>query len=236
MARGRTLRPPRWGLPDIAIVLVGSIVLSVVGVVIGIALDLPAGWMLLVGVTTPWIAMAGWPLLITTLRGNGPRIDLGLRFTWLDVGWGLLGGFAALMGSMIAAVIMTAIVGDFTSAAGDVAADIRNEGPFIALVLFALCVAFGAPIVEELAFRGLIFSAIVKKGLHPAWAIAITTIAFAAFHLEPSRMPILLISGLVFGVLRWYTRGLGAPIVAHAVVNIPGAAFLLIDPALLPAT
>lgn len=231
LARGRVLRQPRWGLPDIAYTLVGAIGFSIIGVILAVAAQevfgLSLAWSLLIGLVTPWIAMAGWPILVTAWRGNGPRIDLGLRLTWTDVGWGVLGGAVALFASGLVAAGLTLIVGDFDSAAGEVAEDITSSGPFIALIIFALLVAVGAPIVEEIAFRGLIYNALAKIGLHPAWVIAITAVIFAAFHLEPTRMPILLVSGTVFAVLRWFTRGLGAPIIAHAVNNAPGAVFLL---------
>jgi uncharacterized protein len=232
LARGAVLRRPRWGLPDVAYTLVGAFVLGIVGVVLALGVEevfgLGLAWSLIIGIVTPWLALAGWPLLITTLRGNGPRIDLGLRLTWSDVGWGVLGGVVALVASGIAAALLTLIVGDFTSAAGDVAEEITESGPFLALLIFALLVAIGAPIVEEIAFRGMAYNALAKLRIHPAWVIVITAAIFAAFHLEPTRLPILLISGTVFGVLRWFTRGLGAPIIAHAVNNAPGAIFLLL--------
>jgi len=236
LARGRVLTHPRWGLPDVAYTFVGAFALSIVGVIIAIVaqetLGLSLAWVLLIGLVTPWLALAGWPLLVTAWRGNGPRIDLGLRLSWTDVGWGVVGGFVALMASGLVAIALTAIVGDFDSAAGEVAVEIAESGPLLALIIFALLVAVGAPIVEEIAFRGMAYNALAKKGLHPAWVIAITAIIFAAFHLEPTRLPILLVSGTVFGVLRWFTRGLGAPIVAHAVNNAPGAVFLLFADAL----
>ena len=169
-----------------------------------------------------------WPELTTAFQGNGPRIDLGLRLTWSDVGWGVIGGVAALMAGGAIALALTAVFGDFTSAAADVGEELRDEGPYLAVVAFALCVAIGAPIAEEIAFRGMAYNALAKRGLNTAWVIALTTVAFSLFHLEPVRAPILLASGLVLGVLRWRTRSLGAPIVAHAVNNLPGAAFLLL--------
>ncbi|MGI9197125.1 MAG: CPBP family intramembrane glutamic endopeptidase, partial [Candidatus Nanopelagicales bacterium] len=87
---------------------------------------------------------------------------------------------------------------------------------------------FGAPLVEEIAFRGLGYNAIAKKGLRSGWVIVITTLAFSLFHLEPVRIPILLASGAILGILRWRTRSLGASIVAHAINNLPGAALLLL--------
>lgn len=228
LARGRTLVAPRWGIPDAIIPLLGFVIISVAVALGGEALGLPLVWVLLLGTTLPWIALAGWPLLTTAFQGNGPRIDLGLRLTWRDVGWGVIGGIAALVAGGTIALILQAIFGEFTSAAGEVGEELLTEGPLLAVVAFALCVAIGAPIAEEIAFRGMAYNALAKSGLNAAWVIAITTVAFSLFHLEPVRAPILLASGLVLGILRWRTRSLGAPIVAHAVNNLPGAAFLLL--------
>lgn len=228
LAEGRVLRAPRWGIPDAIIPLLGFVIISVVVAVAAESIGLPLPWLLLLGITLPWVALAGWPLLTTAFQGNGPRIDLGLRLTWSDVGWGIIGGVAALMAGGAIALALTAVFGDFTSAAADVGEELRDEGPYLAVVAFALCVAIGAPIAEEIAFRGMAYNALAKRGLNTAWVIALTTVAFSLFHLEPVRAPILLASGLVLGVLRWRTRSLGAPIVAHAVNNLPGAAFLLL--------
>ena len=228
LAEGRVLKPPRWGIPDAIIPLLGFVIISVAVALIAELIGLPLPWLLLLGITLPWIALAGWPLLTTAFQGNGPRIDLGLRLTWSDAGWGLIGGVVALVAGGTIALALQAVFGEFTSAAGDVGEQLRDEGPFLAVVVFSLCVAIGAPIAEEIAFRGMAYNALAKRGLGTAWVIALTTVAFSLFHLEPMRAPILLASGLVFGLLRWRTRSLGAPIVAHAVNNLPGAAFLLL--------
>ena len=228
LAEGRVLVAPRWGIPDAIIPLLGFVIISLAVALGGEALGLPLVSLLLLGTTLPWIALAGWPLLTTAFQGNGPRIDLGLRLTWRDVGWGLIGGVAALVAGGTIALIIQAIFGEFTSAAGEVGEELSKEGPMLAVVAFALCVAIGAPIAEEIAFRGMAYNALAKLGLNAAWVIAITSVAFSLFHLEPQRAPILLASGLVLGILRWRTRSLGAPIVAHAVNNLPGAAFLLL--------
>jgi len=228
LAQGRQLRAPRWGIPDAIIPLLGFVLISVAVAAGGSLLGIPLPWLLLLGISLPWIALAGWPLLTTSFQGNGPRIDLGLRLTWSDVGWGVIGGFAALMAGGAIALLLQAIFGEFTSAAGEVGNQLRDEGPMLAVIAFALCVAIGAPIAEEIAFRGMAYNALAKRGLSTVWVIAITTVAFSLFHLEPVRAPILLASGLVLGLLRWRTRSLGAPIVAHAVNNLPGAAFLLL--------
>ncbi len=228
LARGEVLRSPGWGIPDALVALLGFVVLSAIVAVGSQLLGLPFGVTLLLGVFVPWLALAGWPLLTTSFQGNGPIIDLGIVIRWKDIGWGLLGGVAALVAGSVVAVVVQAIAGDVTSAAADLGEDLRNEAGFIPLALFAVAVGFGAPIAEELAFRGLGYNALAKRGLPTFAVVIITTLAFALFHLEPVRIPILLASGAILAVLRWQTRGVGAPIVAHMVNNLPGAAFLLL--------
>lgn len=225
---GRVLRAPRWGIVDFLISLLGFVLLSIPIVLIAEALDAPMGVTVLLGTVIPWIALGGWPLVTTWFQGNGPRIDLGLRLTWSDVGWGLLGGLAALMAGGAIALGLQVLIPDLNSAAAEVGEELKAESPLAIVALFALCIGIGAPIVEELAFRGLGYDALRKRGVPTLWVIVITTVAFSLFHLEPTRIPILLASGAILGILRWRTRGLGAPIVAHAVNNLPGAAFLLL--------
>jgi len=228
LQRGAVLKPPRWGLGSAVITLVGAIALGVLVAVPLIALDAPLAVTAIVGTLFPWIALAGWPVFVTWWKGNGPRIDLGLRLTWSDTGWGALAGFVGLMFAGIVALITETIAGEFSSAAGDIAVELRDEGPFWALLLFAIMIMVGAPIVEEIAFRGLIFNALRKKGMGAIWTIIITAVAFSAFHFEPIRFLVLLPIGLVYGWVRWKTGSLGAAMVAHGVNNAPAALVLLV--------
>ena len=228
LERGAVLRAPRWGLGSAAITLVGAIVLGVLAAVPLIALDAPLAVAAIVGTLFPWMALAGWPLFVTRWKGNGPRIDLGLRLTWSDTGWGVLAGFVGLMFAGIVALITQAIAGDFSSAAGDVALELRDDGPFWALLLFAVMIMVGAPIVEEIAFRGMLFNALRKRGVGTALTIVISAVAFSAFHFEPIRFFLLLPIGLVYGWVRWKTGSLGAAMVAHGVNNSPAALVLLV--------
>ena len=108
------------------------------------------------------------------------------------------------------------VAGTFTSAGGEVAQEISAGGNRVAMVAFAIVVALGAPVIEELAFRGLLFNALRKRGVGALWTIVITTVAFAVIHLEPTRIAVLLGIGALLGVLRWRTG-------AHAMVNAPAA-------------
>lgn len=233
MADGRTLRVPRWGIPDAIATVVGSIVLAVVGAVVLLVVQEVlgkgslGGWDLIIGLVFPWLALAGWPIIATVTRGNGPRIDLGLRLRWSDVGWGVVGGIAALVVGIVASAITVAVTGDFSSAAGDAAQDLADSGYRPALLAFALMVSVGAPIVEELAFRGIVFNSLVKRGWYPWVSVAVTAVAFALFHFEPQRLLVLVSIGVVLGIVRVRTRALGSCMVAHGINNLPGAIYLV---------
>lgn len=228
LTQGRALRAPRWGLWDVLIGLVGSVLVGLLAAVALWALDAPIGLSILLGTVAPWIVLAGWPLLITRLRGNGARIDLGLRLSWRDTGWGLIAGFVALLVSGMAALGMQALVPELTSAAAEAAEELEAESGRASIVVFALLVMVGAPIVEELFFRGLFFSALRKRGVNAFLTIVITAVVFAGFHLEPTRFLVLLPTGLVLGWVRWRTGSTGAAMLAHGVVNAPGAIALLV--------
>lgn len=220
---GRTLRSPRWGLWDSWIMLGGAIILAAIVTLVLHALDAPVALLLLLGTLAPWVALAGWPILVTRRRGNGAVIDLGIRLTWRDVGIGLVGGVISLAVAAALAGLSTLLFGEFTSSAGDVAAELTEAAGRPVVVLFAFLLAFGAPVVEELAFRGLVFAGLRKHGFSPAVTIALSALIFALFHLEPARILVVGGVGLVLGFLRWRTGSLGAGIVAHCVNNLPAA-------------
>lgn len=227
LGRGRALRPPRWGLADGFIPLLGAVLLSLVAVGLASVLSAPTLVLVGIGLVTPWIALAGWPLVATAWLGNGPVVDLGLRLRAPDWKWGVLGGLVAIAVAITVGGITTLIFGEFTSAAGDLIEELRAFGPVV-LIVMAVLIVIGAPVVEELAFRGMLFAALTKRGVRPEWVIVITAGLFSLFHLEPVRIPLLFALGLVFGYLRWKTRSLGAPIIAHALNNLPGAIGLLV--------
>jgi len=118
-------------------------------------------------------------------------------------------------------------LGEFDSAAAREAQDLADSaGPWV-LVLFAVMVVVGAPIAEELTFRGLLWSGLAKRGIRPWVSVLVSAGAFALIHFEPERLLVLLAIGSVLGGVRWLTGSLGACMVAHAVNNAPGALGIL---------
>ena len=226
VARGEELKIPTWGMGDAIISLVGAIGLSLV---ISLALmsqniDPENGWGLIIAFSAPWLMMAGWPIIATTNKGNGPKIDLGLISPRTHLRLGFAAGLASLAVASVVAWIVTRFTGPISSTAGDVGA---NQTGFV-LVLFVLMAMFGAPIVEEIGFRGMLYGALAKAHVNEHLVVAITALVFALFHFEPKRFIILFAIGMILGEVRRRTGSTSAAIVAHIVNNTPAALYILV--------
>jgi membrane protease YdiL (CAAX protease family) len=170
-------RPHRWGfgafvVVEVAYVAVGLTLLLITGrggaTSVVLVLALIAG---------PTVAAALLAVLLTTLRGNGPRRDLHLQWSWRNLGWGLLFGFAGLFITLPASMVYMAIVGpDANSAVGEAFGGLRTVWPWAVAVF--LCVVLVAPVCEEIIFRGLLWGAVDWRWGRWA-AFGVTTVIFA---------------------------------------------------------
>ena len=86
------------------------------------------------------------------------------------------------------------------------------------IALIAVCIAFGAPLVEELFFRGLLQRSAARR-LGPRWAIAISAVTFGLAHFQPVQLLGLVAFGVVLGVLAHRSGRLGPSLVAHMAFN-----------------
>lgn len=110
--RADTVAPShRWGLGAFLVVelvfLVASTSLAVVLTGHG---PVSAG-VLALALAAPTVVAAGLAILITRLRGNGPRTDLRLRWSWRGLRLGLMFGFGGMLVTIPASLVYTAIVG-----------------------------------------------------------------------------------------------------------------------------
>ncbi|TQM44183.1 hypothetical protein FB388_1545 [Pseudonocardia cypriaca] len=219
-------RTHRWGLG--AYLLAEAVFLLVAGLISIFAIGdaPPTVGTLVIALAVPTMLAASIALLITRVRGNGPRIDLGLVWSSRDVGLGLAFGFGGLALTIPASIVYVAIVGeDATSAVGDVFGGIR-AGPALAILVLVI-VVFIAPACEEILYRGLLWGGIEK--LAGRWvAFAVSTLLFAIAHFEFTRTPLLLVVAIPIAIARLYTGRLLASIVAHQVNNLlPGIVLVL---------
>jgi membrane protease YdiL (CAAX protease family) len=183
--------------------------------------------MLLLSLTVPTLLAAGVALLATQLRGNGPRIDLGLRFERSDLRWGLAFGFGGLVLTIPAAALWSRVVGpeQANSAVAELFAGQRFDTA-MAIGVF-LVVWLVAPVCEEIVYRGLLWGALCRHVTSRWWAFGLTTLCFALAHFEFTRTPLLLVIAVPIGLARLYTGRLGASIIAHQLNNLLPAVALL---------
>jgi len=95
------------------------------------------------------------------------------------------------------------------------------------VVLLAVVVIVGAPIVEEIVYRG-----VVQPGLVASWGrtagIVVTAALFAAIHMQPVEFPGLFAFALVLGWARHSTGTIGMSIVTHMAFNATGLALVVL--------
>ena len=177
------------------------------------------------------LVFGGIPWLASRRKGLASLADdFGLRFRGRDVGIGLGIGIGALVvGGVISTAMARAL--DVEDDSGNVPID-RLDGPG-QIAAFAIAVAVVTPVIEELFFRGLLHRSMLKRGARGLTSYLVTTTVFVLPHLlaQPSwpNIAVLATSIFVFGsafhlACAFTDNRLGAPIVAHAVVN--GAAVI----------
>lgn len=89
--------------------------------------------------------------------------------------------------------------------------------------LFFFTLAITGPLIEELMFRGFLFSGFSSSFLGPAGAIIVTSLIWAALHYFSGglfHMFYMIIPGLVAGTARYKTNSLFTPLMIHSLVNL----------------
>jgi membrane protease YdiL (CAAX protease family) len=85
-----------------------------------------------------------------------------------------------------------------------------------------LALVVAAPLFEEALFRGFLFTGFQASALGSAGTIIVTSLLWAAIHLQYDLYGIATIfaMGVVFGVARVATRSIYVPIALHATANL----------------
>jgi len=173
-----------------------------------------------------WAALIIGPCWLATKRGRGIIADLGLRMKARDVPLGLAIGVACqlIMVPALYWVVFKAIGVQDVSAQARALTD-RATSPVSVLLLF-LIVGIGAPVAEEIYFRGMALP-IFRRKLRARWAIVASAAFFAATHFQPLQFPALLVFGVILGVLTVRFQRLGPALWAHVGFNIVAAITLV---------
>ena len=219
---------PRWGLGDVIMGLVFGLVLSSIlaGIWLGVTGDdeISLGGQAFSQMGL-WIGLAGGPILASRRKGSGSlATDFGWRFRWVDVALGAAAAvFAIVVVVPVVGLLLRPLLG--TPDVSQPVKDLVDKADGPAIVGLFLVAAVGAPLVEELFFRGLLLRSI-EKSLGTGWAIAGSSVFFGLAHPNdlPAEAQVVVMAALaalavVLATLAVRTRRLGPSILAHAVFN-----------------
>lgn len=186
----------------------------------------PPLWVTAIMQVPLWLGLGAIPIWFAVKKGKGVVADLGLRMKVIDVPIGLAIGVACQL-LLVPAVylILRPLIGEKDVSAAARELTDRATDP-LSIVLVFLIVGIGAPIAEEIYFRGMAMR-IFGRRLQPGWAILAAAAFFAVTHLQPLQFPALLAFGVILGILAWRSGRLGPSIWAHVGFNVVAAAGLL---------
>lgn len=237
---------PWWGLGDVLLGVPLIIVVAFLGTLVGLAfvprdqldgvmdgsLDAPVA-MLACSLVAQQVAQGLWPWAVSKWKGLGLAADWRLRFKPVDLAIGV--------GAAIMAFGLAAVAAGIVSNLVDLADDSQAENTQFLLdakgtpwlVVFLVAAVIGAPLTEELLFRGLVLRAFEKR-FGKVVAVIASIVAFTLPHFTGANLDGTLVLfasigavGLVLGVVTVMTDRLGAAIVAHVLFNAFGAASAL---------
>lgn len=216
-----------WALCWLGGNLLGSAVIAATGHAGGGTVALPT-WVTLLGAVALWTPLVAGCVWASRTHGSGSlTADLGLRFAGVD----LLG---LPLGIVCQLLLVRAVYLPLEAVWPETFADDRVEESAQRLyeaadgwwlVGLVLMVVLGAPVVEEIVYRGLLQGALVRR-VRPAVAVVAVAALFALVHFRPVQYPGLFVFGLVLGLCALRTGRLGMAIAAHAGFNAAGLAWV----------
>lgn len=218
---------------SIGVVFGTWIVAYLVAVALGVALLRVAGfaegetlppWLVLGSSLALWIPQVVAITVVSRRFGSGNFIrDFGVRFAVRDW-WGVPIGVASqlILVNIVTLPLRLLFPDRFSVEEVERRArelvDGTNGWWWLAIVFV---VVVGAPLVEELMYRGFIQGSLARR--IPALASVLLTAAwFTVVHLQPVEFPGLFAFAVVLGWCRWKTGRIGMSIVAHVAFNVTG--------------
>ncbi|MEL3962630.1 type II CAAX endopeptidase family protein [Lysinibacillus endophyticus] len=131
----------------------------------------------------------------------------------VSIGWGIMGFFLVYLGQTIGAYIELALGIEFGSENTETIMLVTEIAP----IMIITTVLFG-PILEELVFRRVVFGSIIQT--QNFWVAGIvSSIIFAAIHIDFTHTILYTISGFVFAFLYYKTKRILTSIISHMMLN-----------------
>ncbi len=203
---------------NVAAALIVSIVLAVAG---------PGTAASLAGSIGLWVGFVGVPLVV--LKRAGTSLEREFSFTsrpLVDAVVGLPLGVVLQVGVVPAAYwALERWTGPLD--VDEAARLLTEDASGLWWMGVIAIVGIGAPIAEEIFFRGLLLQSVGQRFGAPA-GVVISSLLFAASHFQVVQFPGLLVAGLSFAVLAARSRRLGLAVACHAGFNLAAVAGLII--------
>ncbi|MEM7340510.1 MAG: CPBP family intramembrane glutamic endopeptidase [Actinomycetota bacterium] len=237
---------PWWGIGDVLLGVPAILLAALIGSIIGLIVDVAAGGsledtldstsggavapsaLLVFGLLAQQAGQGVWPIIVSKWKGLGVVADWRLQFHWSDIFIGLgaalvAGGLAAL-----AAFGAEALVDLADQSEADNTQFLRDAQDTLWFWPLIAAVVIGAPLTEELFFRGLCLRAFEKRG-GPILAVIGSTLLFTLPHFAGGTVAgtVVLFAaigsvGLVLAVVTLLVGRLWPAIFAHVVFNAMG--------------
>ncbi len=202
--------------------LLGAIIISATGRTAGLS-STPI-WVTVIGAVGLWVPMVVVLREVSRRFGSASFVaDFSVRFRPIDAVGVLIGvvsqlALLRLVYWPLEAIWSTTFSSDRLERSARTLTDSAHGVWIAALVVI---VVIGAPLVEELMYRGLLQGAFVRR-IHPTTAVIAVAAWFAIIHFRPVEYPGLFAFGLVLGCCACFTGRLGMAICAHVAFNATG--------------
>jgi membrane protease YdiL (CAAX protease family) len=191
---------------------------------------------LLVSQSLLWFGLLGAVVFNSHRYGTGHiRDDYRVAFRGVDIPIGLGLSLGARVAAGIVTVVILRLLGSDIDRFTNAVDDYRRSN--VAFVITIVIVVVGAPIVEELYFRGVVMRSL-EPSLRPAGAIAVQAAIFGSLHVNPDAswkqnvalVAALGITGAGLGIIAYIARRLGPSMWTHAFFNTVAAIVMIADP------
>lgn len=170
-----------------------------------------------------------WPVIVARWKGRGVARDFGFRFEWSDLGWGALGLVILLPIAAGVNAAVSALVGLDPGSDESSNTALLTDNVDSPLVWFIVAgTLIGAPLTEELFFRGLCLRAIEKRAGTVVGVLGSTFLFTLPHYVGASwQGTVVLFSvigtvGLILAILTVKFDRLGPAIVMHFLFNLIG--------------
>jgi uncharacterized protein len=180
-----------------------------------------------------WLPLLTACWYVSRRRGTRSWVnDFGLQWRPIDIGLGVAGSLAARSTGAIVLLPIVILRPHFRNP--DVTVFQQFTSGVSGWIVLFLVVCVGAPIVEELFFRGLIQTRLVGR-YGPVIGIGVTSVLFGAAHLIGWDGPVTLVyalsiagAGVALGTMRHLTGRLGTSMMTHFFFNAQALIILAI--------